>query len=74
MEFDHARNEPPSWIWMLVDPGNEFAITHDAMLWNARAISTVDRTKLVKGHFTELNDAWKQQNLDLLAPGTIQLL
>ena len=25
-----------SWIWIVVDPGNEFAITHDAMLWNAR--------------------------------------
>ena len=23
VEFGHAQNEPPYWIWMLLDPGNE---------------------------------------------------
>ena len=30
------RHEPPSWIWMLKGPGNEFPTSHDAVLWEMR--------------------------------------
>ena len=51
-----------SWIWIVVDPGNEFAITHDAMPWNARVIWKVERSSwsYFTSHFTELNNVWKQ--------------
>ena len=42
VELEHASKKPPSWIWMLVNPGNEFAITYDAMLWKVWVISTIE--------------------------------
>ena len=59
---------------MLADPGNEFANINPWCNALKCAADFNGWAKFTAGHFTGLNDDRKQQNQDLLAPGTMQLL